>query len=113
MNNTTSGRGEVLIIIISIDRFILISLCIEPDYFALSVGGLFDAPIAISIPTIIRSFKSSTTYRFHCLLGNTTTCLWQRYYYEHIIRDDHKLERVREYIQANPYRWMEDEEYPA
>lgn len=37
---------------------------------------------------------------------------WQRNYYEHVIRDDHSLERIRDYIVNNPARWAEDEENP-
>lgn len=39
--------------------------------------------------------------------------LWQRNYYEHIIRDDPDLERIRDYIGANPASWASDEENPA
>ena len=39
--------------------------------------------------------------------------LWQRNYYEHIIRTDEELERMREYIQNNPMQWEEDEENPG
>jgi REP element-mobilizing transposase RayT len=38
--------------------------------------------------------------------------LWQRNYYEHIIRDDESLERIRQYIQNNPVRWVFDRENP-
>ena len=37
--------------------------------------------------------------------------LWQRSYYDHIIRDENDLRRAREYIEMNPARWAEDEEY--
>jgi hypothetical protein len=32
---------------------------------------------------------------------------------EHIIRDENEINRVREYIAANPSRWLEDEENPV
>jgi hypothetical protein len=38
--------------------------------------------------------------------------LWQRNYYEHIIRNEAELNRVREYIQNNPLRWQLDRENP-
>jgi len=38
--------------------------------------------------------------------------LWQRNYYEHIIRDDQELYAIREYIRYNPLKWAEDEENP-
>ncbi len=37
--------------------------------------------------------------------------LWQRNYYEHVVRDEADLERVRQYIDGNPGRWAEDGEY--
>jgi hypothetical protein len=39
--------------------------------------------------------------------------VWQRNYYEHIIRDDPSLRRIRAYIAANPLRWQRDRENPA
>jgi REP element-mobilizing transposase RayT len=39
--------------------------------------------------------------------------LWQRNYYEHVIRDDASLNLIRQYIIDNPLRWAEDEENPA
>ena len=39
--------------------------------------------------------------------------LWQRNYYEHIIRDEKELTRIREYIIHNPLKWTEDENNPA
>lgn len=38
--------------------------------------------------------------------------LWQRNYYEHIIRNERDLNRIREYITANPANWNEDAENP-
>jgi len=38
--------------------------------------------------------------------------LWQRNYYEHIIRTEEELNRFREYIQNNPMQWEMDEENP-
>ncbi len=38
--------------------------------------------------------------------------LWQRNYYEHIIRDEESLNRIREYIANNPLQWDLDRENP-
>lgn len=35
--------------------------------------------------------------------------LWQRNYYEHVIRNDHSLEEIRQYIAGNPWNWERDE----
>ena len=70
----------------------------------------FGAPVVGSIPTIIRSYKSSVTqWAKGAGLGSA---IWQRNYYEHIIRDRQEYEKIRLYIQENPRRWAEDKENP-
>lgn len=39
--------------------------------------------------------------------------LWQRNYYEHVIRDEEELSHIREYIECNPQMWEMDKENPA
>ena len=39
--------------------------------------------------------------------------MWQRNYYEHIIRNDDSLNRIRQYIIDNPARWAFDRENPS
>jgi REP element-mobilizing transposase RayT len=68
----------------------------------------FGKPVPGSIPTIIRSYKSSVTQRYRMMgQGN----LWHRGYYEHVIRSDVELGQIRNYIEDNPRRWLEDNEY--
>ena len=62
------------------------------------------APSAGSIPTIARSFKSSTTRRYRQIVNEPDARLWQRNYYEHILRNEAELARIREYILDNPRR---------
>jgi hypothetical protein len=38
--------------------------------------------------------------------------LWQRNYYDHVVRDDSELQRIREYIVNNPAQWALDRENP-
>lgn len=42
------------------------------------------------------------------LLKNQGNSFWQRNYYDHIIRDDESLQKIREYIQNNPAEWERD-----
>lgn len=72
----------------------------------------FGQPTSNSIPTIVRLFKSATTKRINILRGMPGRTLWQRNYYEHIIRNESELDRIREYIYANPSRWAEDQDNP-
>jgi hypothetical protein len=39
--------------------------------------------------------------------------VWQENFYEHIIRNEKELNRIREYICNNPLRWLYDSENPA
>jgi len=60
--------------------------------------------------TIIGSFKSAVTKRIHDLGSLDQEKIWQRNYYEHIIRDERDYEKIYEYIQFNPMNWSLDEE---
>ena len=64
-----------------------------------------------SLSEYIRAFKSFSARRINVLRKTLGLPVWQRNYYEHIIRNEHELERIRAYIAANPARWQEDEEY--
>ncbi|MDW8411475.1 MAG: transposase [Acidobacteriota bacterium] len=68
----------------------------------------FGMPVAGSIPTIVRSFKSAVTKRIHALPNAPDGPVWQRNYYEHIIRDERALHLIRRYIAENPLRWQLD-----
>ncbi len=65
-------------------------------------------PIPYSLPTIIRSFKSAVTKGINELNNHPGTKLWQRNYWEHIIRNDDELYRIRQYIMRNPINWQKD-----
>lgn len=69
----------------------------------------------MSLFDVVHRFKSMTTtrYRYGVNQHNWTPFsgkLWQRNYYEHIIRDDDELNKIREYIQNNPLNWDNDSE---
>ena len=70
----------------------------------------FQKAVAGSIPTIIRTFKAAVTRRIG--REHNATGIWQRNYYEHIIRNDKDLQNKTDYIQANPMLWDEDENNP-
>ncbi len=72
----------------------------------------FGEPISGSIPTIVRSYKSAVAYRSHLMPGKRESPVWQRNYYEHIVRDEKDWDRINRYIQSNPGMWAEDHENP-
>jgi REP element-mobilizing transposase RayT len=66
---------------------------------------------AKSLGAIINQIKSVSTKRIRA--AGFTHFSWQRGYYDHIIRDNTDLDRIREYIIGNPYNWNEDAENPV
>jgi REP element-mobilizing transposase RayT len=65
----------------------------------------FGQPVPGSIPTIIRSFKSAVTKHINQMYETPGVKLWQRNYYEHFLRNEYELNRIREYIVNNPMKW--------
>ena len=52
------------------------------------------------------------TKRINEQRGTPGAPVWQRDYFEHIIRNDESLNRIREYILNNPLQWALDRENP-
>jgi putative transposase len=63
-----------------------------------------------SLGAIIRSFKSAVSYRIN--KEYKATGIWQRNYYEHVIRNETDLQNKTDYIEANPMLWDQDDNNP-
>jgi len=68
-----------------------------------------------SIGRIVQGFKSITTQKFikgvrECGWQPFSGKLWQRNYYEHIVRDEEEWQGISDYIAANPINWAMDRE---
>lgn len=61
-----------------------------------------------SVSSFVAGFKSVVTKRINILRDTPGTRVWQRNYYERIIRDELALNNIRRYIQMNPSRWEVD-----
>jgi len=61
---------------------------------------------------LIGAFKTVSTKRLNRTRSTEGAPLWQRDFYEHVIRNEAELAAIREYILANPTRWDEDENNP-
>ncbi len=70
-------------------------------------------PGRVALGSIARAFKSLSAIQVNRKLGRTGSPLWQRNYYEHVIRRGADLDDIRRYIAENPSRWAEDPENPA
>ncbi len=65
-----------------------------------------------SLGALIAGFKSASTKRVNQVRETPGLALWQRNYYEHIVRDENSLNVIRQYIQVNPAQWAFDDENP-
>jgi putative transposase len=79
-----------------------------------NIGGdnieKFGKPVAHSIPTIVRAYKSAVTYAINKLQNQRGAVLWQPNYYEHVVRNEQDYQAKRDYILSNPMNWDNDDE---
>jgi len=68
-------------------------------------------PMPRSIGAFVAGFKSAVTQRINTKRQTPRQPVWQRNYYEHIIRNDAELNNIREYIRNNPAQWELDDLY--
>ena len=67
-----------------------------------------------SLAAIVGSFKARVTRQSRrAMMLSAEARLWQRGFYDHAIRSDRALERIREYIVNNPAQWHLDAENPV
>jgi REP element-mobilizing transposase RayT len=85
------------------------------------ISGLVDEKITLSgarneplrqesnsISSFVAGFKSAVSKRINLLRDNRDIPIWQRNYYESIIRDENALRVIREYIFNNSFQWKKD-----
>ncbi len=101
---------------IDLDEFVIM-----PNHFhgliSISINNEPEKQFSVKLSEVIGAFKSMTThqyiqgvkqYNWQRFQGK----LWQRNYYEHIIRDEFSLNNFRQYIIDNPIKWENDQENP-
>jgi REP element-mobilizing transposase RayT len=85
------------------------------------VGATHESPLPIqrhgpkpgSIGVIVGLFKATVSKKYHEMTNTQNTRLWQRNYYEHVIRDEKEYQVIYDYILTNPLNWERDEENQA
>ena len=100
-----------IIVIVGADH----SVC-PPEGAAEDGGSSVDVPA--SLPEVVQWFKTVTTNAYTLGVKERgwpayAGKLWQRNYYEHIIRNEISLSQIRTYIRFNPHLWAHDKENPA
>jgi REP element-mobilizing transposase RayT len=76
-----------------------------------SVGGREEDPAPTNIIDAVAWFKFITTKKINELNGEQRQVIWQRSFYDHIIRNDEDYYESARYIEENPLRWERDELY--
>ena len=82
------------------------------------VAPTLEDPVGASLGEAVGAYKSLTTVEYARGVNASGWTpfdgrLWQRNYYEHIVRNEAALDDIRQYIIHNPAKWAEDEENPA
>ena len=86
------------------------------DEQIMEIEKIDESTMRSSIPKIVQWFKTMTTNEYIRRIKKDGWKpfhgkLWQRNYYEHIIRNEIELKQIREYIMNNPLKWKFDKEY--
>ena len=84
--------------------------CVMPDHIHMIVAIPAGRDRARPLPVMIGRFKSYTDHGYRSLAGGKTSGLWQRGFYDHVIRNDADLAATRRYLMENPVRWDERKE---
>jgi putative transposase len=75
--------------------------------------GRQPGPQTRSVGALMAGYKSAVTKRINENRRTSGMPVWQRNYYEHVIRNDEELNGIREYIMNNPLNWDLDENNPS
>jgi putative transposase len=102
---------------VAIDTFVVMPNHLHGIIVLPDAADRTDTHAAPALGKIVAAFKSTTTV--HYIRGVKTEAwpafrqrLWQRNYYEHVVRDEKALDRVRRYVDENPAGWAFDDENP-
>jgi len=94
---------------VELDAFVVMPNHVHGIVVLSDLGAMNRAP---TVGEIIRAYKARCTHGINRLHGTKGQPIWQRNYYEHIIRNESSLQEIREYIANNPAQWAIDRENP-
>ncbi len=66
-----------------------------------------------TVGSIVRGFKASSAGQINIMRKTPGMRVWQRNYYDHVIRNERDLYKIRKYTRENPLKWEIDEENPV
>lgn len=102
---------------VELDEFVVMPNHIHGIIMLSDVGaGFKPAPTMsqqrYSLPEVVRGFKTFASRKINEYYKTVGQKFWQRNYYEHVIRNENELNRIREYIINNLLKWQFDWENP-
>ncbi len=95
--------------------------CVGAIHESTPVGAIHELPLQqpqrgrrrMTLPLVVGYFKMNTAKRINEILDSAGVPVWQRNYYEHVIRDHEEYNRIHLYIDSNVDNWVSDEENPG
>ena len=108
-------RGEI-----ALDDYVIMPNHVHGIVIIRDVGAHGHAPLPVrtrqrparSLGSFVAGYKAAATRRINEIRGTAGVPVWQRNYYDRVIRDEEELNRIRQYIIDNPLHWDEDPENP-
>ena len=92
---------------------------LHPGTWKNDTGGDRQLPISTkelkyeTLSNIVGAFKTTAATRVNKLRGKIGMTVWQKSFYDRIVRNERELKRIQEYIRNNPIKWKEDRDNPA
>ena len=115
INNFSNGSNVMIDRYVIMPNHIHMIVIIESDEELRAIRGLGEAnvtsPLQVrsAVSKVIGYIKMNSSKEIHNIYGNTT--VWQRGFYDHIIRNREDYNEINKYIHENPARWFYDELY--
>ncbi len=102
---------------IELDRFVVMPNHIHGIIMIKDMNvGIGSEPVPTKkqhgLPEIIRQLKTFSAKRINKKRNTIGWFVWQRNYYEHIVRNENELNQIREYVINNPFKWGMDRNNP-
>lgn len=102
IDNEIKGIDGIYDNIIKIDKYVVMPNHIHMIIIINKNNGR--TQFAPTVSRIVKQFKGAVTKK----IGKS---IWQRSFYEHIIRNEIEYAEIWNYIDSNPYKWLDDEYY--
>jgi putative transposase len=114
IKNGAGGRGDRPVAQKSMGGGVLSMgdvVLLEGDQPVAPTGVRPTGPCPKSIGVMIAGYKSSVTAQINTLRNSPGLHVWQRNFYDNIIRDDESWQNIKNYIVNNPAKWLDDRFY--